>query len=255
MVVQWIGDAKFVAKVGDSGLTGNIYTGLLEFAEMSCVLHALRPKDVFIDAGANAGSYTILASKVVGAHTYAFEPVPETYSRLLVNVDLNMLSDLVEAHNIGLAAESGALWFSNSSDSTNHVVDTAASRSNLVKVDVDTLDHIVSGTGLIMKVDVEGFEYPILRGATRQLSDGGLAAVILELNGSGENYGYKDSDCIALLQKFGFLPFEYNPFDRKLSPLTGKNEKSPNTIFVRDLERLEKRLRNATAFRVNGRLI
>ena len=127
LVVNWIGGAKFVARAGDSGLTGNIYTGLLDFEEMSFVLHALRPGDVFIDVGANAGSYTILASKVAGAHSCAFEPVPQTYERLLANVEINQMTGLVKAHNIGLAAEPGALRFSSDSDRTKHVVNSATS--------------------------------------------------------------------------------------------------------------------------------
>ena len=65
-------------------MTGNIYCGLVEFADMAFVLHVLRAGDLFVDIGANAGAYTLLASSVAGAKTTCFEPAPATYARLLV---------------------------------------------------------------------------------------------------------------------------------------------------------------------------
>ncbi len=72
-----------------NGATGNFYTGLHEFEDMSFVLHALRSTDVFVDVGANIGSYTVLAAAVVGAQCIAFEPILETYGHLLQNVNLD----------------------------------------------------------------------------------------------------------------------------------------------------------------------
>jgi hypothetical protein len=61
IVVDWIGGAKLAVRRGMTGATGNIYCGLHEFAEMGFLLHLLRPGDVFVDVGANVGSYTVLA--------------------------------------------------------------------------------------------------------------------------------------------------------------------------------------------------
>jgi hypothetical protein len=57
-------------------LTGNLYAGLHEFSEMGFLLHLLRQNDLFVDVGANLGSYTVLASAVCQARNIAFEPVP-----------------------------------------------------------------------------------------------------------------------------------------------------------------------------------
>jgi hypothetical protein len=80
VVHDWINGSKFLVKNGETGLTGNIYTGLHEFPDMGFLLHVLRGEDLFVDVGANVGSYTILACSVVGARGFAFEPVPSTYS-------------------------------------------------------------------------------------------------------------------------------------------------------------------------------
>ncbi len=67
--MPWIAGTKLVVKRGMTGATGNIYAGLHEFADMSFLLHFLRPNDLFVDVGANVGSYTVLASGVCKARS------------------------------------------------------------------------------------------------------------------------------------------------------------------------------------------
>jgi hypothetical protein len=54
---EWIHGARFSVKRGKAGLTGNIYTDLHEFPDMAFLLHVLRADDLFVDVGANVGSY------------------------------------------------------------------------------------------------------------------------------------------------------------------------------------------------------
>ena len=75
-----------------TGATGNIYAGLHEFNDMAFCLHLLRSGDLFVDVGANIGSYTVLASKVAGANSITLEPVPQTFERLKRNVNINIPS-------------------------------------------------------------------------------------------------------------------------------------------------------------------
>ena len=64
---------------------------------MGFLLHVLRSEDLFVDVGANVGSYTILACSVVGARGISFEPVPSTYKRLVENMRLNHLDEIGRA--------------------------------------------------------------------------------------------------------------------------------------------------------------
>ena len=95
VIVDWIGGTRLAAR-GMTGVTGNIYAGPHEFADMAFVLHFLRSSDLFADVGANVGSYTILASGVVRCHTVAFEPDPLAAAALERNVNLNQIANLVE---------------------------------------------------------------------------------------------------------------------------------------------------------------
>ena len=94
VVVPWVEGTRLAARRGMAGATGNIYCGLHEFEDMAFVLHFLRPGDLFVDIGANIGSYTVLASGVRKARTMAFEPDPLTFEALSRNIALNQLEEL-----------------------------------------------------------------------------------------------------------------------------------------------------------------
>src|SRR5262245_35956083 len=74
VIVPWVGGVRLAVRRGMTGATGNLYAGLHEFVDMAFTLHFLRPSDLFLDVGANIGSYTLLASGVCRARTIAFEP-------------------------------------------------------------------------------------------------------------------------------------------------------------------------------------
>ena len=66
-IFKWVDNSLLIAYRGETAITGNLYTGLLEFNDMGFLLNFLNKNDVFVDVGANSGAYTVLASKVVGS--------------------------------------------------------------------------------------------------------------------------------------------------------------------------------------------
>lgn len=80
-LVPFVDNTVLVSERGMTGSTGNWYCGLHEVADMAFVLHALRPEDLFLDVGANVGSFTVLAAGAVGAKTVAVEPIPSTFRK------------------------------------------------------------------------------------------------------------------------------------------------------------------------------
>lgn len=206
VLYRWVDGARFWVRPGETGLTGNVYCGLYEHREMQFVLAAAGPKDLFVDVGANAGAYTLLACAARGARGVAVEPVPETFARLQANLELNGLGERVIAANVGLADKPGVLVFTAGEDCTNHVVAPGESLDQpTVTVPVTTLDELLAGaTATLLKIDVEGLETLVLRGAPRTLADPGLRAVIMELNGSGARYGFDDAALVKQLTGYGF---------------------------------------------------
>lgn len=237
-----------------TGATGNIYTGLHEFEDMAFVLHLLRKGDLFVDVGANVGSYTILASGAVGAECVSIEPIPATYGHLMRNIGLNNIGVIVDALNIGIGPEDGFLPFTTDEDTMNRVSDkTVSNKTGAMMVKVRTLDNVVGGRmPRLIKIDVEGFEAGVIAGAHNVLSKDTLVSVIMELNDSGGRYGFTDAGVHGKMLDFGFRPFLYEPFERKLSPLASRNEKSGNTLYIRDLNFVRDRLATAPRFKIRG---
>lgn len=253
---NWVNDAKILASSGETGVTGNIYCGLHEFSDMGFLVHALRPNDLFVDIGANVGSYTVLASASIGAKTVCFEPLPLTYKRLISNIEVNNMGQKVTAHNVALADTAGELEFSSDQDCMNHVIADYESSLASVTVQVRTLDECLKNEApFLIKIDVEGYEMPALRGAVSILSNQGLCAVILELNGSGERYGFEDVTISQFMFEYGFETYEYDPFTRQLTALKGHNSTSGNTLFLRNVDAIQKRVDTAPKIEVHGTLL
>jgi hypothetical protein len=105
----------------------------------------------------------------------------------------------------------------------------------------------------LIKIDVEGYEAPVLEGAQEILKNKILNAVIMELNGSGTHYGFDESQILDLMLSNGFRTYSYNPFSRTLVNLEGKNLNSGNTLFIRNKSFVEDRLRVASKVTVHGR--
>jgi len=241
VIVPWVDGTRLAARRGMTGATGNIYAGLHEFADMAFTLHFLRPDDLFLDVGANIGSYTLLASGVCKARTIAFEPDPQTMALLRRNIDLNGLDGRVLLEQTAVGAEDGEVEFTTGLDTCNHV--TKGNEGRTQRVAMLTLDRVAGLTPPIMiKVDVEGYEADVFRGARAVVDSPLLKAVITE--------GQRAAD-IALLLSAGFAQYEYDPFQRVLNPAAGYRSRN-NALFLRDSSFAAARLRAASSFQVLG---
>ena len=234
-VVAFIGGTRLLAQPGMTGATGNVYCGLHECHDMGFVLHFLRKEDLFLDVGANIGSYTVLASGAVGAETICFEPVPDTFQHLLDNIYLNRLVDRVTPLNVAVGAEAGELEMMADRDTVNRVVSGEGYSGVKVKVPVVTLDETLAGRiPKLIKIDVEGFETLVLGGAANMLADTRLEAVLMELNGSGEDYGFDEQAIHRDMLNLGFKQCSYNALTRELQMNAETSWYTGNNLYVRN---------------------
>lgn len=251
---QFVSDSILVVEKGMVGATGNIYTGLAEFEDMAFILHVLRQDDLFVDAGANVGAYTILASKNCGAASYSYEPVPETFSFLKRNVITNEINEKVHLRQAGLSDLRGKLYFTSHLDSMNHVATNQKDLHNTIEVPVLCLDEeLGEKIPQVIKIDVEGFEWKVLNGALRILSSHQLKAIIIELNGSAAKFGFSEESIHSLLCENGFRPYKYEPFFKRFTLLETYGQF--NTIYIKDLVWVEERVRTSKSFNVLGKRI
>ncbi len=145
----------------------------------------LRPGVVVVDVGANIGFYTVRLARALerlgGGHVFAFEPIPANASRLAYNVRANGLDEIVSIQECALGSSDGRLAFilENEYESTTGNASMIgasgeASYSFDTEAAVTTLDGFVERAGLtscaILKIDVEGAELEVLRGATATIA-------------------------------------------------------------------------------------
>jgi FkbM family methyltransferase len=150
---------------------------------ISSILNKLE-NPCFLDIGANIGFYSTCVAHSLGNKgiVYSFEPHPGNCNRLIENISNNKLSN-VKILNIGLSSGSGSLNlvmrgdFSLGSDTGNcsiEISDSMDSKSKKIPIELHALDAIMISNDIdhvdVIKLDVEGHEDEVLKGAERTLS-------------------------------------------------------------------------------------
>ncbi|WP_398480816.1 FkbM family methyltransferase [Tardiphaga sp.] len=237
-------DLQIIVPNQSNFATGLYLHQLYDFSNMSFFCHFLRPNDLLLDAGANIGIYGLLAARSTGCQVIACEPAPDTFHTLSDNVRLNRLDDDIELHNAALGDIEGTLTLSVGQHGLNHVVQAGGTN-----VPQRRLDDIVGDREpRALKLDVEGYEMHVLRGAPRILANPAFKVVMVEINGLIERYGETVDGICAHLHGHGFAPVAYDPATRSLKPGGTHDE-----MFVRDLDFVAERLRNAPPFSLFGK--
>jgi FkbM family methyltransferase len=241
VIIPWVDSSKLITGMGESGSTGNLYAGLMDYEDMLFLLHALRPTETFVDIGANIGAYTILASKVIRSPSIAYEAIPETFERLLDQIHINRINDLVCAKNNGVGDKHVNLFFINNLDTMNKVSINGKSE-NSTQVEMVTLDdELDKNKNYFIKIDVEGFEFNVIKGGNYILALPNVMALILELNDSGNEFGYGNDTIHNEIIRLNFTAVKYNPSKRSLSAIDSYNKNGKNTIYVKDLNLMQSR--------------
>ncbi len=256
-VLPFVNNSRLIVRPRMHGATTAVYTGLPEYEEMSLLLHLLRPDDLFADVGANVGIFSVLASAVAGARTLAFEPVPEACASLLDNLRLNNAEALVTLRRAAVGASPGQVRFRSDQDANNRVLESASDDAASIEVPVVTLDQeLAQKSPVMIKIDVEGWEHEVLKGAGRTLQNKTLLVVVLEMFGGGSRYGSSDQQCHQIMLDAGFESVHYRPDLRNFQTLNRQiNRESLNTLYIRDPEAINSRLAEGRRFQILGRTV
>lgn len=153
--------------------------------------------EVVVDVGANYGDTAIWWSKIHGAQVHAFEPLTNVYTELERNVSFNSAN--VVTYNTALGSgerisgtdDGYMLTFSNSAAS--------------ILFDSRKLDDFNFERVDLLKIDVEGFEYSVLKGASSTIQKH-MPRIILETHSSS-----LFSQCDSFLRQFGYSIREEGP--------------------------------------------
>jgi len=144
--------------------------------ELSRLEEILSPGKTFVDAGANAGIYTLAASRIVGetGRVIAFEPSIQSLPVLRKNIALNHLTNVV-AFPVALSHAAGAAkLYHGPNPSLNSLGKETAWPEDTEEITTETLDDILERASIdhvdVIKVDVQGAEELVLRGARKLLT-------------------------------------------------------------------------------------
>lgn len=170
--------------------------------------YTIKQGDVVIDCGAYPGTFSILASKLVGGKglVIAFEPDPTNYRKLLHNLKLNNCSN-VKAINKGVWSKKTHLNFKMDNTGSSLIFEKESTNS-IIRVPVVTLDLELSELGIIkvdfIKADVEGAEIELIKGAKKTLEINKVNLAIAsyhELNGKKTYLTLEN-----MLERLGYTP-------------------------------------------------
>jgi FkbM family methyltransferase len=192
----------------------------------------LRQGDTCIDVGGHIGYLTLLMARTVGpkGKVVTFEPMADTFQVLQENVNLNGLKNVtLEQSAVGESETIGSLVFEANQRLTWTPSATAygvRGESKSVSVRVASLDHYVRSAGLrprLIKIDVEGAELDVLRGARRVLREDG-PTVLVEVHGVG---GEHEQAILTLLKECGYVsrPLEVRDGEAIYLALPGTGER------------------------------
>jgi FkbM family methyltransferase len=150
----------------------------------------LGPGDTFIDVGSHIGYYSLLALQHVGdrGHVFAFEPSPQTFGVLLTNTILNgggrfRALNCALGDHVGLAP----LFIDHKDEGMSSLATPSKAKiGNVVSVFVFTIDKLYEqfqwANVRTIKIDVEGFEPNVIRGADAFLRKHLPENIVFEIN-------------------------------------------------------------------------
>ncbi|ABL79111.1 FkbM family methyltransferase [Thermofilum pendens] len=159
---------------------------------------ALSPGDVFVDVGANVGYYTLLGV-LRGARVVAMEPVPQTVAVLKANLRLNGFSGVIVVDKCAWSTRGRVTLFVPSGRyyGLSSAYHDRGVKGSLVGVEAVRLDDVLRGFDRIrlVKLDVEGAEYDVLKGMESVLER--VDFIVVEVS-------RRAKDIICLLKSHGF---------------------------------------------------
>ncbi|MEW6675515.1 MAG: FkbM family methyltransferase [Nitrospirota bacterium] len=215
-------DSIFLFKM--AGITGQFFIHspgelrLLEYviqgetSSLERLISVVQPGDVIWDIGASIGLYTILMAKTVGekGHVIAFEPGSQSFDRLQDNLRLNGLSN-VRSFRKALGERNEKVKFYAGEDGKwCSLISPPANRTDISSQVIEVVrgDDFQEVENLplpqVIKIDVEGYEFSVLKGLKNTLSQPSCELILLEVHPKLLPLELKPEMILSLLKSLGF---------------------------------------------------
>ncbi|AGA31107.1 FkbM family methyltransferase [Singulisphaera acidiphila] len=197
-----------------------------ETYESALIERTIRPGMTIVDVGANHGMFSLEAAHFIGGKgvIHAFEPTPSTRNLLLNNLAINNLAAVkVFPSAVGEALGTARLRVHREMSGLNTLADQEItwnrkplSADEIIEVAITTLDAHAEAEGLdqidFLKIDVEGFELGVIRGARGLLREKRVARIMLEVGDvTCDNAGIAPMEVLDELWSLGYQLHEISP--------------------------------------------
>jgi FkbM family methyltransferase len=180
-----------------------------ESDELEYLRRRLHKGEIFVDVGANIGLWTLVAASTVGreGRVFSFEPNPNTFQKLLRNIERNRWDAVVVPHQRAVSSECKPVSFYCAAD--HNISAIAPSDADTISVEAVTLDSVLSGVIAGIKLDTEGHELASLQGAARTIATSS-PWLIVEFNTTlMPSNSLEDWEVYRYLGRMGYKPYIY----------------------------------------------
>jgi FkbM family methyltransferase len=197
--------------------TAAMYYGSYSLVLVDTMKRILRPGDVFLDIGANIGYMSAIGAGLVGkeGQVHSFEPIPKYFQRLKkmteMNPEYSIFANQCAAGSENKMATASVTTEVGQNTLVDHYVREETVRDH-VDVRVVRLDEYLKTKAIdsvkLIKIDTEGFEFPVLLGLQRFFENArSLPAIICEVGPRAYPLlGYKTGDLARYMSRFGYEP-------------------------------------------------
>jgi FkbM family methyltransferase len=227
-VIANLGNGMKIKVAWNDHVGRNIYDhGYYEKETVNAITRLLSPGMVFFDIGAHVGQYTLTASGLVGerGQIHSFEPDPVTYRWLTENTERNKLRN-VKLNQAALFDDTNTkqLFLSDVHDVGSNSLSRPASYSGKAfDVRCTTLNEYARTNGIpridMMKLDIEGAEYPALVGASEILRSNDKPTLLVEFEEARQlAFGNSCRKLADLLHDYGYTLFVVGDLGREYVP-------------------------------------
>ena len=198
-----------------------------------------------MDIGANIGWYSLnFNSHAMVKTVHAFEPIPKTYNYLLKHIELNNAKKIVP-NNFALSDSNGEvefLWHDEELGASSMVNIRELNNTKKVKCHTMKLDDYVEQKKInvdFLKIDVEGSELLVLKGAINVLKDSQPIIFCEMLRLHAKKFNFHPNETILLLDNYGYKCFarnENNKFE-EIKEMTEEIEET-NYFFLHETKHI-----------------
>lgn len=177
VVFQWNPNLKWITSRKFQSSKIPYYYDIADREEFNFMDYILSDSDVLWDVGANVGIYSFWIASKKNIQCYLFEPDSESRIHGTRILELNELNKQIHYFNFAIGEDNSIGYLTFGLDMNNHISHFSDDSRT---VPIKSLDHLNLPIPKLIKIDTEGYELNVLKGASNLLQDDRVRAIIIE---------------------------------------------------------------------------